>query len=99
MFRLAVCADTVFRDLPFEQRAKEIAREGFLVDIWGWKGRDVEALASDPKIRINGMTGYIAGSIVHPDGLKAFLAGVEETLAVAKKLRCRELVISTGEIN
>jgi hydroxypyruvate isomerase len=31
--------------------------------------------------------------------LETFLSGVEQTLLVAQKLRCRELVLSTGEIN
>ena len=38
MFRLSVCADTVFCDLPFEQRVKGIAQAGFLVEFWGWQG-------------------------------------------------------------
>jgi len=99
MFRLSVCADTVFCDLPFEKRVEEITRAGFHVDIWGWTSRNIEALAAIPGVRFSGMTGYIAGSIVHPGGVQAFLDGVEKSIAVAKKLRCRDLVVSTGEIS
>ena len=31
---LSVCAETVFRSLPFEQRVREIAKEGFLIEFW-----------------------------------------------------------------
>ena len=31
MYRLAICADTVFLDLPFKERLKKIAEAGFLV--------------------------------------------------------------------
>ncbi|HVC99414.1 MAG TPA: TIM barrel protein [Pirellulales bacterium] len=99
MFRLSICAETVFGDLPFELRLKEIAAAGFLVDFWRWIGHDVERIAAEPGVQISSFTGYIAGSLVHPDGLDTFLDGVEQTLAVAAKLRCRELVLSTGEID
>ena len=36
MFQLSVCAETLFRELPLAQRAKEIARAGFLVEFWAW---------------------------------------------------------------
>ena len=99
MSRLAVCADTLFRHLPFEARVKEIARAGFLVEFWGWQGRDIDAIAADPSVQICTFTGETGGSLVHPDGLEAYLRGVEETLPVAEKLRCRQLVLHSGELN
>ncbi|HLJ11489.1 MAG TPA: TIM barrel protein [Planctomycetaceae bacterium] len=99
MFRLALCADTIFCDLPFTQRVKQIAKAGFLVDFWRWMDRDIDAIAADPSVTITGITGYVGGSLVHPDGLEEYMKGVEQTLAVAKKLRCKQLVLSTGEIN
>ncbi len=99
MFRLAVCAETFFCDLPFVERARKISEAGFLVDFWRWTDRNVDALADDPAITIGGFTGYIGGSLVHPDGLATFLDGIERTLTVAARLDCRELVLSTGEID
>ena len=99
MFRLSVCADTVFCDLPFEQRVKEIAQAGFLVEFWGWQGRDIDAIAGDATVRISALTGDSGGSLVHPDGLETFLAGVEKTLPIADKLACRELILHSGEIS
>jgi hydroxypyruvate isomerase len=99
MFRLSVCADTLFLDLPFVQRMHEIAQAGFLVEFWGWQGRDLEAIVADPTIQISAFTGDSGGSLVHPDGLELFLAGVKKTLVIAKKLQCRELVLHSGEIN
>lgn len=99
MFQLAVCAETVFSDVQFQQRAREITRAGFGVDFWTWPGKDIDALAADPHVKINSFSGYLTGSIVHPDGVAEFLNGVKQTLAVAGKLRCRDLVLSTGEIS
>jgi hypothetical protein len=46
MYRLSICANTIFLDLPFEKRLKEIAKAGFLVEFWGWKGRSEMNLAA-----------------------------------------------------
>jgi hydroxypyruvate isomerase len=99
MPRLSVCAETVFCELPLVERARRIAAEGFGVDFWRWVDCDVDALAAEPSVRISSFSGYVGGSLVHPDGLSTFLEGIEQTLAVARKLNCRDLVLSTGEIN
>ena len=35
-FRLAVSAEMVFLDLPFEERVRRIDELGFEVEIWDW---------------------------------------------------------------
>lgn len=99
MYCLSVCADTVFLALPFVERVKRIAASGFLVEFWNWSGRDIETLAGDPNIRISAFTGYTKGSMLHPDGVGDFLAGVRESLSIAKHLRCRSLFLSPGELD
>jgi hydroxypyruvate isomerase len=96
--KLSVCADTVFIDLPFEQRAKKIAEAGFLVEFWGWKGRNLDALAADPQIQIGIINGSGRGSIMHPELADQYLEDVETIIGVARKLDCRVLNILAGEI-
>ncbi|PKO06470.1 MAG: hydroxypyruvate isomerase [Chloroflexi bacterium HGW-Chloroflexi-3] len=98
MFHLSVCADTIFLDLPFEERVKKIAEAGFMVEFWGWKGRNLDVFSSDPTIQVCGFTGTQAGSCVHPEGLVDYLAGITETTTVAKKLGATFLVIHAGEL-
>ena len=45
MFNLAVCAEMVFLDLPFEERVRRIAESGFQVEIWNWTRHDIDAVA------------------------------------------------------
>ena len=45
-FRLAVSAEMVFVDLPFEERVRRISDAGFEVEIWDWTKKDVDALAA-----------------------------------------------------
>lgn len=99
MYSLSVCADTVFIALPFVERVKKIAAKGFAVEFWNWKGRDIEAIAADPAIRISGFAGYLRGSIVHRGGADNFLAGIQESLTIAARLRCKTLFISSGELD
>jgi len=99
VFRLSVCADTVYQNLPFEQRAQAIAEAGFWVEFWRWPGRPVAALAANEQVRVSAFTGYLGGCLVHPDGAADYLAGIEASLAVAAQLRCNELFISTGQLD
>jgi hydroxypyruvate isomerase len=99
MYCLSVCADTVFLSLPFPERVKKIAACGFLVEFWNWGGRDIDAITNDPNIRISAFTGYTRGSMLHPDGVDDFLSGIRESLAIAKRLRCRSLFLSPGELD
>ncbi|MBE7549813.1 MAG: TIM barrel protein [Anaerolineales bacterium] len=98
MYRLSICADTVFLDLPFEERVKKIAQAGFLVEFWGWKGRNLEVFTADPKIEVCGFSGTQGGSCVHPDGMADYVAGITESTPVAKKLRASFLVVHGGEL-
>lgn len=99
MYSLSVCADTVFLHQPFPERVKRIAANGFLVEFWNWNNRDIEAVANAPGVRVSGFTGYTKGCIVHPEGVKDFLAGIAETIPIAKQLQCQTLFISSGQLD
>jgi hydroxypyruvate isomerase len=99
MYSLSVCADTSFLDLPFVERVRRIAANGFLAEFWNWSGRDLHPFANDLSISISAFTGYTRGSMLHPDGVAEFLAGVRDSLAVAKHLQCKSLFLSPGELD
>ena len=44
-YRLAVSAEMIFLDLPFEERVRRIADLGFEVEIWNWTNKDIDTLA------------------------------------------------------
>ncbi len=99
MYRLSVCAGTVLQKVPFEQRVKDIAKAGFLVDLWSWQDSAIDAIAADPDIEIGAIPGWAGGSMVHPDGVESFMEGVKANLDVALKLNCRHLSIASGELD
>lgn len=96
MAQLSLYADAVFQRLPFEHRVGEIARAGDWTEFWLWQDRDIEVLARAPAVSVSAFTRYLGGSLVRPDGAKAYLAGLRRSLSVAQRLRCSKLFISTG---
>ena len=95
-YRLAVSAEMVFVDLPFEDRVRRIADAGFEVEIWDWTKKDIAALAKTGAT-FSSMTGYITGTLADPDGAAELLRTAEQSLRVAEELDCPRLnVHGTG---
>jgi hydroxypyruvate isomerase len=89
-FQLAVSAEMVFTDLPLVDRVKRIHELGFLVEIWDWSTKDIDALVATGA-KFSSMTGYLRGDLVDPDGVDDLLATATESLAVADRLGCPRL--------
>jgi hydroxypyruvate isomerase len=90
MFSLAVCAEMVFLDLPFEARVRQIAELGFQVEIWDWTKRDIDALVRTGATFSN-MTGYISGSLADDDGAEELLRTARQSIEAAHRLGCPRL--------
>jgi hydroxypyruvate isomerase len=95
-YRLAVSAEMVFVDLPFEERVRRIADRGFEVEIWDWTKKDIGALGKTGAT-FSSMTGYITGTLADPDGAEEQQRTAEQSLRVAEQLDCPRLnVHGTG---
>ena len=89
-YQLAVSAEMVFTDLPFEERVSRLDDLGFQVEIWDWTQKDVPALAKTGAT-FSSMTGYVTGALADPDGADELLRTAEQSLAVADELDCPRL--------
>lgn len=89
-YRLAVSAEMVFTDLPFEERVERIHDLGFEIEIWDWTRKDVRALAKTGAT-FSSMTGYVRGTLADPVGAELLLRSAEESLQVAEELDCPRL--------
>ena len=97
-FRLAVCAEMVFLDLPFAERVRRIAGLGFEVEIWNWAGKDVDDLAKTGAT-FSSMTGYLTGTLADPSGAEELLRTAELSLEVAERLDCPRLNLHGTGLN
>ena len=84
-FTLAVCAEMVFLNLPFEERVRRIHARGFAVEMWDWTKKDLLALSATGAT-FTSMTGYVEGSLVEPDGVERLLRTAEESTTAAAAL-------------
>jgi hydroxypyruvate isomerase len=89
-YRLAVCAEMVFLDLPFQERVRRISDLGFEVEIWDWTRKDIVSLTKTGA-RFSSMTGYVTGTLADPDGAEQLLTTAEQSLQVAEQLDCPRL--------
>ena len=96
-FPLAVCAEMVFVDLPFEERVRRIHDLGFAVELWDWRNKDLDALSATGA-EFSSMTGYVTGNLVEPGQAEKLLSTADQALEAAAKLGCPRLVIHPAEL-
>jgi hydroxypyruvate isomerase len=96
-FRLAVCAEMVYGELPLIERVKRIHGLGFEVELWDARGRDIPALAATGA-RFSSMSGYFGGSLIDPDGAAEVLASAEKLIPTALELGVERMVVHPAEL-
>jgi hydroxypyruvate isomerase len=89
-FRLAVCAEMQFLDLPFVQRVQRLDELGYEVEIWDWTTKDIDSLVRTGAT-ISSMTGYVTGTLADADGSEALLRTARQSLQIADRLDCARL--------
>lgn len=96
-FRLAVCAEMVYGELPLIERVERIHGRGFEVELWDTRGRDIAAIAATGA-RFSSMSGYFGGSLIDPDSAGEVLASAEKLLPVALELGVERMVVHPAEL-
>jgi hydroxypyruvate isomerase len=96
-FRLAVCAEMVYGQLPLIERVNLIHAHGFEVELWDTRGRDIGALAATGA-RFSSMSGYFGGSLIDPDGAEEVLASAEKLIPTALELGVERMVVHPAEL-
>jgi hydroxypyruvate isomerase len=95
--RLAVCAEMVYGDLPLVDRVRRIHDQGFEVELWDTRGRDIAALAATGA-RFSSMSGYFGGSLIDPDSADEVLASAERLIPTALELGVERMVVHPAEL-
>ncbi len=99
--RFSVCLETLFLDLPFEQRMEHVAANGFsAVEFWSREGKDMNiTLALKMALRID-ITAFTASkaSLVDPEQHTAFENDIMRAASLAVDLSCSNLVVHSGPL-
>ncbi|MBT2513631.1 TIM barrel protein [Arthrobacter sp. ISL-30] len=96
-FRLAVCAEMVYGDLPLIERVNRIHQQGFEIELWDTRGRDIAALAATGA-RFSSMSGYFGGSLIDSDNADEVLSSAEKLIPVALELGVERMVVHPAEL-
>jgi hydroxypyruvate isomerase len=103
MARLTVCLELFFTDLPLAERLGRVKDAGFDAgEFWGWRDKDLEAIARSAQRHQVAITSLTAMSI-HPgltDATKheEFVAAVRESAEAAKRVHCPNLIVMAGNV-
>ena len=90
-YRLAASAEMLFIDLPFVERVERIHELGFLVEIWDWTAKDIDALVATGA-EFSSMTGYIEGDLTdRTTASRGCWTTAEQSIPVAHRLSCPRL--------
>ncbi|MDR1288762.1 MAG: TIM barrel protein [Treponema sp.] len=95
----SVCIDAVFRGMDQGESLEKVAEAGFgEYEFWAWWDRDIDALAARAASLSLSCRALCTRfrSLVDPGERDAYLEGLEETVAAAKKLGARFIISQTG---
>ena len=96
-FRLAVCSEMVFTDMPIVDRVRRIQDMGFEVEIWSWHDKDLSALAGTGA-HFSSMTGYLHGDLIDADSADEVVRTAERSIKAAETLGVPRLNLHTAEL-
>jgi hydroxypyruvate isomerase len=93
--RHSVSIKFMWSDLSLPQRARRAAANGFDdVELWDWRGEDIDGLAEacrESGIGIAGFFGHSGAALLDPSQRERLLELLAETVAVAERVGARQL--------
>ena len=102
MIELSACIEWLFAEEPaFAARITRAAEAGLpCVEFWTWRDKDIAAIAAAldaSGVRLTSFLSQPEANLVDPATHPEFLAGVEESAAVAASLGCHGLIVLAGD--
>lgn len=97
--KYSVCVGALFGGMSFPEGMRRVKEAGIdTFEFWSWWDQDIEGIAAE-KERLGLNVAAICTkfiSLVDPQQHEAYLAGLKESIAVAKRLGCRRLISQVG---
>jgi hydroxypyruvate isomerase len=93
--RHSVSVRFMWSELPLPERARRAAAHGFTdVELWDWRGEDIDGLAEacrESGIAIAGFFGHSRAGLIDPEQRDELLELLAETVEVAERVGARQL--------
>ena len=98
--KLSVCIDMILTEIPFLQRMETVKRLGYpAFEFWEWKNKDVDAILrkkDELGLEIATMMGTGWKPVFTEEERKTFVSNIQASLAAAKRLGVKTLIVTTG---
>ena len=98
--KLSVCIDMILTELPFLERMERVKRLGYpAFEFWEWKNKDVDAIIrkkNELGLEIATMMGTGWKQLNTDDARKTFVSDIQASIATAKRLGVKTLIVTTG---
>ena len=108
MIRPSICLEMIYEDEPFADRIDHVAAHGFdTVEFWTWPDKDLDAVAArldEHDLSLAAISGNteprrpedLQRPLTDPTKRDAVVGDIEESLEVAQRLDCPNLIVTVG---
>lgn len=97
--KLSVCIDALYKGEPIAEALQQIKDLGYnYFEFWSWWDKDLEGLQKVKEELEMTITAFCTEFISLTDPLQrtSYLKGLEESIMIARKLGCKQLITQTG---
>ncbi|WP_406676347.1 TIM barrel protein [Neomoorella carbonis] len=98
----SVCIETIFTEVPFEERIKLAKDFGFeYIEFWTWKDKDIDKIKSiceNLEIKVASFSGDQDFSLINEQESKEYISFVKDSIKTARYLDCQYLVLHSNAL-
>lgn len=98
----SVCIETIFTEVPFEERFHLARKAGFdYIEFWSWKDKDIKKikqLCEANDLIVASFSGDQSYSLVDENHKQPYIEFIKESIETAKYLNCDSLVIHSNAL-
>ncbi|WNR45688.1 hydroxypyruvate isomerase family protein [Paenibacillus roseipurpureus] len=98
--KLSVCVDAVYNRRDFKESVQELRAIGYqAIEFWSWWNKDIDAVADAVEEAgvtvVTFCTKFV--SLVDPEQRTTYMEGLSESIMIAKRLNCHQLISQVGQ--
>lgn len=98
----SVCIETIFTEVPFEERFKLVEESGFrYIEFWSWEDKNIKKikeLCNKHNLKIASFSGDKSFSLIDENEKESYIEYIKASIRAAKYLDCPNLVIHSNAL-